>query len=145
MELADRGLNPQAEALEEAQTLIRLAVRDGWLSGKPKAVINEEVQKIIRTALKEITIPDLRAAAYRSLNAFAERQYNTYIRAFGFNPTLLLAVLTLSDASEKTMSVQRAQGTVRQFADIAYETRASCAASRVFRKLLARACNTYVQ
>lgn len=122
MELADRGLNPQAEALEEAQTLIRLAVRDGWLSGKPKAVINEEVQKIIRTALKEITIPDLRAAAYRSLNAFAERQYNTYIRAFGFNPTLLLAVLTLSDASEKTMSVQRAQGTVRQFADIAYET-----------------------
>ena len=57
MKFADRGLNPQAEALEEAQTLIRLAVHDGWLDGKPKAVINASVQKIIREALKKILIP----------------------------------------------------------------------------------------
>ena len=30
MELADKGLNPQAQAIEEAQTEIRIIVRDGW-------------------------------------------------------------------------------------------------------------------
>ena len=104
MKFADRGLNPQAEALEEAQTLIRLAVRDGWLGGKPKAVINAEVQKIIRAALKEIVIPDLKNAAVRSLNAFAERQYDTYMHAFGSSSMLLLAVLTLNDRSEEHTS-----------------------------------------
>ena len=83
MRLADRGLNPQAEAIEEAQTEIRLIVRDGWLANKPKSVINEKVQKAIRAALKQIDIADLQSAVYRSLNAFAERQYSTYLREFG--------------------------------------------------------------
>lgn len=80
MNMADKGLNSQALAIEEAQTKIRLAVRDGWLAMRPKQEINRTVQTIIQKALREIRIADLRDAAYRSLNAFAERQYNTYRR-----------------------------------------------------------------
>lgn len=97
MNLADRGLNTQAQALEEAQTKIRLLIRDGYLQGRPKAAINADLQKIIRSALKDVRALALRDAAIRSLNAFAERQYNTYLRAFGFDPKLLLAVLLLND------------------------------------------------
>lgn len=96
MKLADRGLNTQAEALEEAQTEIRIAVRDGWLRGKPKAQINVAVQRIIAAALKNIKFAALRNAAVRSLNAFAERQYNTYLREFGVRPYALIALMTLA-------------------------------------------------
>lgn len=122
MKLADKGLNPQAEALEEAQTLIRLAVRDGWLNRKTKATINAEVQKIIRDALKEIKIADLRRAAYISLNAFAERQYNSFIRAFGADPLLLLAVSSLLNNKPNTPEYRRAERTVSS--SIEYTTQA---------------------
>ncbi len=114
MKLADKGLNTQAQAIEEAQTEIRIAVRDGWLYGRGKAIINAQVQKIILKAAKSIKLSVLREAAFRSLNAFAERQYNTYMRRFGSNSSLLLALLTLGD--EKATALQRAQAeqTVRQ-------------------------------
>lgn len=107
MKLADKGLNTQAQAIEEAQSKIRIAVRDGWLYRLPKAAINAQVQAIIRKALLQIRIPDLKNAAYRSLNAFAERQYNTYIVRFGNDTSLLLALLVINDT--KSTSKQRIQ------------------------------------
>lgn len=97
MKLADKGLNTQAQAIEEAQTEIRIAVRDGWLYRQNKVVINRIVQNIIAKAVAQIRIPDLRNAAYRSLNAFAERQYNTYIMRFGLDSSLLLALIWITD------------------------------------------------
>ena len=38
MKLADKGLNMQALALEEAQSKIRIAVRDGWMRGVGKGL-----------------------------------------------------------------------------------------------------------
>lgn len=110
--LADKGLNPQAQAVEEAQTEIRLAVRDGWLKNEPKAKINATVQRIIRAALKEISLPELRSAAYRSLNAFAERQYNTYLSVFGNTSDLLMAMLVLAAETPNPAAYARAQRTV---------------------------------
>lgn len=125
MKLADTGLNPQAEALEEAQTRIRLAVRDGWLRGSPKSAINAEVQIIIQSALKRIKLSVLRDAAYRSLNVFAERQYNAYLRLLGSSSTYLLAVIALSRRAPNTPAYVRAFNTVRQIDDqITYETSA---------------------
>ena len=114
MKLADRGLNSQAQAIEEAQTEIRVAVRDGWLYRRNKAVINVQVQKIIRKAMKDIKLPVLREAAYRSLNAFAERQYNTYLRQFGTDSRLLLALLTLSNEKAAEKQQMQAMQTVRR-------------------------------
>lgn len=108
MKLVDRGLNEQAEALEEAQTKIRLAVRDGWLARRTKADINAAVQKIIAVALKEVKLPVLRSAAYRSLNAFAERQYMTYIRRFGMSSEFVLLLATLIDDTAKPIQLAQA-------------------------------------
>lgn len=123
MQLADKGLNPQAQAIEEAQTEIRIAVRDGWLYRHSKATINVKVQAIIRKALLQIRIPELRSAAYRSLNAFAERQYNTYIRRFGADTTVLLALLALANAGASKASKRQAE-TVLHKSDIYVETQA---------------------
>lgn len=123
MSFADKRLNTQAQAIEEAQTAIRLAVRDGWLYGHRKAYINDRVQKIIRDTLQQIRIPDLRNAAYRSLNAFAERQYNTYITRLGADTSILLALLVLIDKGVSATSKQKAEAVLRN-ADISYETEA---------------------
>lgn len=123
MRLADRGLNPQAEAIEEAQTEIRLIVRDGWLANKPKSVINEQVQKAIRAALKQIDIADLRSAAYRSLNAFAERQYSTYLRQFGASPILLLSLGVVAENKPNTPQFERAAAIVRNSGILGTEAR----------------------
>lgn len=114
MELADKGLNPQAQAIEEAQTEIRIIVRDGWLHMRPKTVINESVQKVIRAALQQLKTPDLRDAAYRSLNAFAERQYNTYLQHFGYDTTVFLAMMTLNGNPRSVVARERAERIVEE-------------------------------
>ena len=132
MKLADRGLNTQAQAIEEAQTRIRIAVRDGWFGRNTKAEINSAVQKIISAALKGITVAALKDAAYRSLNAFAERQYATYMRSFGSNPTLLLALLALTGESLSKVRPQNADKTVRE--SLTYVTEAKGSPTQVYAK-----------
>lgn len=121
MELADRGLNPQAEVLEEAQTLIRLAVRDGWLANETKPQINVRVQKIVRDALKQLKLRELREAAYKSLNAFAERQYETYRREFGATSTYLLALVALTQSKPNSPEFKRAREYMAQNAPMSFE------------------------
>lgn len=122
MELADRGLNPQAEALEEAQTEIRKIVRDGYLAHKPKRTIDAEIQRIIKNKLKDVGNAALRDAAVRSLNAFAERQYNTYIRSFGATPNYLLALVALTQNEPDTPAFERASEDIRRYAPLTYES-----------------------
>lgn len=102
MRLADEGLNTQAQAIEDTQTEIRIAVKNGYMSQKPKAQINAEVQKIIRNGLKAVTNKDLYNAAVRSLNAFAERQYNTYLREFGASAVVILALAAVMNNAPDT-------------------------------------------
>lgn len=134
MRLADRGLNPQAEAIEEAQTEIRLIVRDGWLANKPKSVINEQVQKAIRTALKQIDIADLQSAVYRSLNAFAERQYSTYLRAFGVNSIFLLSLIVLGDSEANTSKFEHAECGIAQSVPVSFDTQAKGIPLQIYSK-----------
>lgn len=113
MRLADRGLNLQAQELEEAQTSIRFAVLNGWFTRRSKKQINAHVQKVISSALKNITIPDLRSAGCRSLNAFAERQYATLIRSFGSDPTTVVAIAALANAKGSIERYGQAAETVK--------------------------------
>ena len=102
MKLADKGLNMQAFAIEEMQTKIRIAIKNGYLAHKSKAQINAEVQRIIRDGLKAVTNVDLKDAAIRSLNAFAERQYNTYLRSFGSSAVFILALAAVMNNAPDT-------------------------------------------
>lgn len=102
MKLADKGLNSQALAIEDAQTEIRIAVKNGYLAGKTKAQINAEVQKVIRDRLKAVTNIDLKDAAVRSLYAFAEQQYNTYLHNFGMSALYIIALASVMNNAPDT-------------------------------------------
>ena len=115
MVLSDNGLNEPARLIEEAQTDIRLVVRNGWLYKRSKSFINMQVQKIIRDTVNGINLPVLRDAAYCSLNAFAERQYNTFVRHLGTDNSLLLALMLLVDTKTTTTQRNQALQTVRQY------------------------------
>lgn len=75
MIIANRPLNSQAIALEEAEAEIRKTVRAEYMKGTPRPRINDKVVRIIETALKQVKIPNLQKAAKLSLVRFYNRQY----------------------------------------------------------------------
>lgn len=121
MELADSGLNKQAQAIEDAQTEIRIAVKDGWLAGKSKRVIGSDIDRIIRRAQSDISNATLREAAARSLYTFANRQYDAYAAQFG-SPAYLLALIALASEKPYTAAFDRASERIRIYAPATFET-----------------------
>lgn len=69
-------LNRQAIACEEAQSLIRIAVKDGAFKRRPKDEIDKKVRLIILACLARLDSASMKSAAYRSLVAF----YNSEMR-----------------------------------------------------------------
>lgn len=67
-------LNKQALAVEEAQGLIRLAVKDALLYRQSKQELDKRVFRIIQAATAAIVGRSLKSAVYRSLVAFYNRQ-----------------------------------------------------------------------
>lgn len=67
-------LNRQALAVEEAQGLIRIAVKDALFYGWSRQETDKKVLHIIQTVLAQITIPALKNATFRSLSAFYTKQ-----------------------------------------------------------------------
>lgn len=87
----------QAIALEEAETKIRMAVKDEYFKNKSKTAIDKVVFEIINDALKQVTLPDLRQAALKSLLQFYNRQYEELRRSFGWQFFLFSAVMLLNN------------------------------------------------
>lgn len=119
---ANDRLNPQVLALEAAQTEIRRIVKEGYLQNKTKAEINRRLQTVISTALAKISNAEIREAARRSLNGFAERQYQTYIRAFGISPVLLLSLIALNNRNTPKTERRQAEEVVRERLPVNYKT-----------------------
>lgn len=67
-------LNRQALACEEAQSLIRIAVKDGAFKQKPRHETDKAVRIIIMACLSKLGSPSLKSAAYRSLVSFYQRE-----------------------------------------------------------------------
>ena len=87
-------LNPQAEALTDAQTELKLLVKHAVLRRMPPAELRERVQKIIKRALAKVRSPTLKRDAAISLARFAVQIYrNLYNRLK--DPALASAVLLL--------------------------------------------------
>lgn len=87
----------QTVVLEEAETKIRQIVKDGFIKRLSPKEIGKSVDKAISEALKTVKVPDLRAAAIRSLRQFAQAQYDVWVLALGRDLTAFAAVLTLND------------------------------------------------
>lgn len=90
-------LNQQASVLIDAQTDIKLAVKNGILSGKPSFVIKAKITEIITKALREINSPTLRENARKSLMQFADKAY-MQLKTVLPNPAMALAFYTLIKA-----------------------------------------------
>ena len=111
---ANRPLNMQAIALEEAETKIRQVTKDEYFKQTPKAAIDRKVASIIREAEKQIKIPALAEAARRSLLRFYDSQYRELRRSFGWQLATLSAIFllqgrTLSGREIKPTAAQKAQ------------------------------------
>ncbi len=117
METANRPLNNQAIELEEAETKIRLIVKNEYLKGTPREKINKLVLQVIDSAIKKITLPVLKEAGRKSLINFYNRQYMQISQIRGLNLLVLLAIIKLNDEDSeiaKNMPLSRAKDIVRQ-------------------------------
>ena len=96
MIIANRPLNLQAIAIEEAETKIRKTVKTEYFKQTPKAEIDRKIFKIISEAEGQIKIPDLAADVRRSLLRFYTSQYQELRRSFGWQLPVLTALFLLN-------------------------------------------------
>ncbi len=104
-------LTPQALTLEEAQSEIRLAVKEAYFAQYGTIALREKVDKIIKRALLRIKIPSLREAARRSLIQYynTQRQIVSQISTTALALYLsLLKVTNVSSEFTKRISVSQA-------------------------------------
>lgn len=95
MVIANRPLNLQAIALEEAETKIRQVVKDEFFAQTPKAAIDRKVFAVVREAEKQIRIAPLAVAARHSLLRFYSAQYEEFRRSFAWQFSVLAALFLL--------------------------------------------------
>lgn len=96
LELAKRqGLNWRALLLEEAQTRIKLAIRDAVLKNKNFFVLDREIQSIINETTKLIDLEELRNISILSLNVFADKCFKQFRFDLGFGIVELKASIEL--------------------------------------------------
>lgn len=120
MRIANDPLNYQAIAVEEAETELRLLVKDNFLARTKRSITDSKAKEIIANALRKIKIPSLRTAAKQSLINFYLRQQREINRINGANLLVLLSLISLTAKGEKTaktISKQRAIAIVREAID----------------------------
>lgn len=117
MKIANKPLNSQAILLEEAETKIRIIVKEEYLKGTPKAQITNIVLKVITNVVKKLTLPVMKEASYKSLVNFYRRQYMQISQIRGSNLLVLLAIIKLTDSNSKiaqNMPLSHAQTIVQE-------------------------------
>lgn len=102
MRIANDPLNYQAIAIEEAETELRLLVKDNFLARTKRSITDSKAKEIIANALKKIKISSLRTAAKQSLINFYLRQQREINRINGTNLLVLLSLISLTAKGEKT-------------------------------------------
>ena len=98
--IAKATLNPQARALEDCETQIRIIVRDG-VGKLTKSAIEKQVKAEINKTIKKIKIKDLQNAAIRSLWSFFMRQYSISLTLFGGDMAMLGLLYVVASSSDE--------------------------------------------
>jgi hypothetical protein len=88
-------LNEQASVLVDAQTDIKLLIKNGVLSGTPFYVIAERGKQLINKAINRIRSPTLKIDAQRSLTEFLYRAYADFTTRLPVDVLKISAVLYL--------------------------------------------------
>lgn len=82
--------------MEEAETKIRQVAKDEFFRQTRKTAIDRKAYAIIREAMAQIKIPDLRRAAEVSLLEFYNRQYRELRRSFSWQLPMVAALALLN-------------------------------------------------
>lgn len=98
-------------AIEEAETKIRQVAKDEFFKQTRKTAIDRKIYAIIREAMAQIKIPDLRRASEASLLEFYNRQYRELRRSFSCQLPMVAALALLN--GHKTDGTP-AQATIRE-------------------------------
>ncbi|MGN1077085.1 MAG: phage minor capsid protein [Candidatus Gallimonas sp.] len=104
MAMEKTPLNLQTIALEEAETKIRIKVKDEFLKRTPKREIDKMISAIIRDAERKIKISALAEAARKSLLDFYNRQYKEIKRSLSAQISVIAAFALLN--GENTEGIQ---------------------------------------
>ena len=87
-------MNPQAIAIEDAQTEIKVLLLNGYLAGQTKEQLRPKVQAIVsRLVEKKLTSKELKESAPKSLFAFADKVWRTLIVMLGVSGTIVAKTL----------------------------------------------------
>lgn len=116
MQIANDPLNYQALALEEAETELRILVRDNFYKRTSRAITDSKAKEIINKALGKIKIPSLKIEAKQSLVSFYLRQRREINRINGKNLLVLLSLIKLTQKDNgyaKNVSISRAKAVVK--------------------------------
>ena len=106
-------LNPQAEALQNAQTEIKLLMKEALLQGLAPASVSGRVQQIVKRALAKVRSPTLREDARKSLTQFARYVYAEMQRKLSH--AAILAAMVVTGARAATSRQKReAQKVIRR-------------------------------
>ena len=98
MVIKEKGLNWQAILIENAQSDIKVIIRNAMLGQnnlQNLSAIRHQVQLIIKNAVNQISIPDLKLVAKQTLERFAETLLLQCLNSIGFSQTESIYILTL--------------------------------------------------
>lgn len=119
MKIASKPLNFQAIAIEEAETELRLLVKDSLLLREPKSKTDNKARQIIDKALERIKIPSLRQNTRKSLIEYYLRLRREISRIDGTKLLVLLSLIKLTEHTEdskeitQSISKSRAQAVIK--------------------------------
>ena len=105
-------LNEQASVLVDAPTDIKIAIKQGVLSGAPSFVVKQSIERIVARAIARIRSPTLQKDARISLMRFADvayRRFNEGLR--GITPAALPALVVLMGKSTEVFCSKKFTGT----------------------------------
>lgn len=88
-------LNPAAQLLTQAQTDIKIEIKNGVLAGAPFSVTRTAILKIIGKTVAKISSETLAKDARASLLKFADREYKRFKAEIRTPPALIAAVVLL--------------------------------------------------
>ena len=108
MDIANSRLNNQVITIEDAETEIRVAVKNAFFLDVSRDKLNAQIKKIIDKALSQIKIKDLKSATYRSLVNFYNRQVSGWQR-LNTDRDLFIALLLLTSKTPPKTQMQTLQ------------------------------------
>lgn len=107
-------LNKQATVLVDAQTDIKITIKDGVLQGASSLLIRAKVREIINRAIAKIKSDTLKADARKSLMQFADKAYLQMRNAFP-NPITAVALWTAVKAVETSIITRKTLPTAETY------------------------------